>query len=1062
MKRAAVLALVLAAMAVPSPAVKKISVAQLEQMVATLHGKKDSDAAFRIADVELTERLSKARMVTLIAAVSGDRSSEALAAIADASQFQPPPAEEIPAAAAPDLAAQRRIMGLVANYVSKSIPELPNFIATRVTHRYEDTPLLQKAADGATPYQPLHLVSNSQVTVLYRDGREVEDAPATRAKTPSPAGLKTWGEFGPILATVLLDAAQNKLAWSRWEQGPAGMEAVFSYEVLKEKSHYEVNYCCVAEEAATYVANVHPFRRVAAYRGEIVVDPASGSILRLTLKVALKPGEPVSEANILVDYGPVEIGGKAYMCPVKGVSLTTAQMVQQSGIYNDPLARQLQPLKTMLNEVKFEQYHVFRAESRVMTEPAAERPVQAIDDGAQNHPSGAEAPVDKAGANVRAEARTLQEAREDAGALQNAKSDAGPLHDARAGTGPNPNAMADTNSLLKENDSRAGTGGDSPISSAAEIPEIIVVDKADVPDAPPPMPPGGAPSGFTLRTTTKLVDVGLVAYDKKGHTVTDLKLTDFEIYDNGRRQEIKFFGQASQAAAASLPTADEQSLTAAPEPAFSNRQIGPESLERGAAPENHATVLMIDASNLAWDDLSYARQEILRFLKTFPADEPAGLYILRSYGFQVLVEPTSNHDLVAERLSQWMPTAQDLSRAQDEEQRNRQTFDWVHSAADLERVNGNGGRSPETFDNNKNQTSPTVSATSPVDPRLREMGSNPERDSLLWLIGVARHLGSVAGRKNLIWVSSDNVLADWSDNVSRSEKTTKFLDTLAIEVRETMNEARVSLYPLDASQLEPGGVSTDRGTRNVLAIGKSDRDIALAGLGDAFPGARNGRDTAKQQQDLHSIQGTFRDLAQATGGRALRRAGDIAAELNCIAEDGRAAYLMSFTPDSPADDKYHLITVKLTGRRDLTLRYRTGYLYEKEPATLRQRFQQAVWQARDRNDIALTATPAGSGKDASLKLNIAATDLVMAQAGERWTDRLDIFLVERDDAALHANLNGRTLAMKLQTETYQKALRDGIVVDEALPVKVTGSLRVVVVDENSGRIGSLTIPGSRP
>ena len=41
----------------------------------------------------------------------------------------------------------------------------------------------------------------------------------------------------------------------------------------------------------------------------------------------------------------------------------------------------------------------------------------------------------------------------------------------------------------------------------------------------------------------------MVAYDKKGNPVTDLKPEEFEIYDNGRRQEIRFFGTASGASA---------------------------------------------------------------------------------------------------------------------------------------------------------------------------------------------------------------------------------------------------------------------------------------------------------------------------------------------------------------------------------------------------------------------------------------------------------------------------------------------------------------------------------
>jgi hypothetical protein len=219
-------------------------------------------------------------------------------------------------------------------------------------------------------------------------------------------------------------------------------------------------------------------------------------------------------------------------------------------------------------------------------------------------------------------------------------------------------------------------------------------------------------------------------------------------------------------------------------------------------------------------------------------------------------------------------------------------------------------------------------------------------------------------------------------------------------------------------------------------------------------------------QDTHPIQGTFRDLAEATGGRALRRAGDIASELNGIAADGRAAYLLSFTPDGPADDKYHLITVKLAALHDLTLRYRTGYLYDREPATLKQRFERAVWQPRDMNDIALTAIPCGSPQSRVLKVGVAATDLEMAQsgdsqAGEFWTDRLDIFLIERDDDTLHAKVTGRTLALRLHPATYQKVLREGIPFDQPLPSRPgAGSLRVIVVDENSGRMGSVTLPAN--
>jgi hypothetical protein len=219
------------------------------------------------------------------------------------------------------------------------------------------------------------------------------------------------------------------------------------------------------------------------------------------------------------------------------------------------------------------------------------------------------------------------------------------------------------------------------------------------------------------------------------------------------------------------------------------------------------------------------------------------------------------------------------------------------------------------------------------------------------------------------------------------------------------------------------------------------------------------------QQNVHPIQAAIQEMAEATGGRAFRRSGDIASNLNGVVADGRAAYLLGFTPDTPADDQYHLLTVKLAGRRGATLRYRTGYQYAKEPATLKERFQQAIWQSLDVSEIAVRARPVTTSTGTTLKLNIATNDVALKQQTERWVDRLDIFLIQRDDEDLHARVTGQTLSLTLsltlKAATYEKLLQDGIPFDQYVEKQPeTGSLRIVVVDENSGRMGSVTVPSA--
>jgi len=81
---------------IPAQAEKRISVAQLEQTVAELKSIPDADAARRLSDLQLTERLSSQRFIALTQIMPGEKSRHALLAIADQSEFLNPPSSEIP------------------------------------------------------------------------------------------------------------------------------------------------------------------------------------------------------------------------------------------------------------------------------------------------------------------------------------------------------------------------------------------------------------------------------------------------------------------------------------------------------------------------------------------------------------------------------------------------------------------------------------------------------------------------------------------------------------------------------------------------------------------------------------------------------------------------------------------------------------------------------------------------------------------------------------------------------------------------------------------------------
>src|ERR1044072_2052126 len=75
--------------------------------------------------------------------------------------------------------------------------------------------------------------------------------------------------------------------------------------------------------------------------------------------------------------------------------------------------------------------------------------------------------------------------------------------------------------------------------SLAALSSILVLLATTV--AQNPKPPAQQPQEEDIiRISTQLVQTNVVVVDKTEQIVPDLKLDDFELYDNGRKQDLKF------------------------------------------------------------------------------------------------------------------------------------------------------------------------------------------------------------------------------------------------------------------------------------------------------------------------------------------------------------------------------------------------------------------------------------------------------------------------------------------------------------------------------------------
>jgi len=329
-----------------------ISVAELQRIVTGRKRKSDAKLARQLSRIELGERMSDATLQTLKKGLPGPKSRSALLAIADASAFLPPPPADVLEQAPPIAAERTHMLSLTVDYLRNVFRRLPDFYADETVVRYESRVKRRSALNDRPSWRA---VADSSVIVSYRDGKEVA-TPRGWMRMPVNAGVQglvTTGIFGPILSTVVIDAAHGEITWKRWERGSHGRIAIFEFHVAQNQSHYSIGQ--YGPESFGSAAG-----RPTAYHGELGIDPATGTIVRVMIEADPPFGSSIFESNIMVRYGPVDIGGKTYVCPLRSVSMGELSLDAAGLATAKPSAR-------WLTDATFAHYHLFRSEMQILT-----------------------------------------------------------------------------------------------------------------------------------------------------------------------------------------------------------------------------------------------------------------------------------------------------------------------------------------------------------------------------------------------------------------------------------------------------------------------------------------------------------------------------------------------------------------------------------------------------------------------------------------------------------------------------------------------------------------------
>jgi VWFA-related protein len=497
----------------------------------------------------------------------------------------------------------------------------------------------------------------------------------------------------------------------------------------------------------------------------------------------------------------------------------------------------------------------------------------------------------------------------------------------------------------------------------------------------------------TYSVETRLVEVPVVVRDQKsGRTIDGLTASDFVLLENGKPQKIEFFN-VYQTRGSVEPLRKSESRADSQPPVFTNR--------RNAAGEGIPVVaVLIDGYNSRFEDQYHAAQAAARIIESREHRALWSVYFLGRRGVRVLHDYSTNTESVVDRLRRLRASGNAT------EGLGAEAGDWrPYGMTDLERRASEGGRAAEED--------------------LRAI------TTLASLRDIARHLSSLPGRKNLIWLTAGLPLP-------RVLLRMPHLWPLTLD---TFNDANVAVYSIDSE-----GVRTSRGYAAETMAGRSvPRKVSIG----------------SPVMDTHILS----SLSEATGGRWFLNSNDLAKAVDESLADAQTFYRLAYRATREKwDGSKVALQVKIPGRKDLDIRHRLSYFARPlEPLDQRSRdrlLADAITSPLEAVEIGVTARiqPIAGSNESMLKLTLDPGSVTLKASGDRYEGRFDFRCVQTsveskplDDFTDEVNLNLRLAEAERTHEEgfhYQRRLR----IQQG-----TQTLRIAFCDHVTGRLGSLRV-----
>jgi VWFA-related protein len=514
---------------------------------------------------------------------------------------------------------------------------------------------------------------------------------------------------------------------------------------------------------------------------------------------------------------------------------------------------------------------------------------------------------------------------------------------------------------------------------------------------------------YMLKVTTNEVLVDVRVTDRKGNPVTNLKQSDFKVYEDGVLQEINSFDLENIQKLAQETGENGQ-------PAVINLgklpRTTPQQTFRSIVQNHRLVVLFFDLTSMQIPDLLRALQSAQHFIKTQLT--PADLVAVVTYtsDLRLLQDFTNDRDALSKAIKS-IQVGQSSTLAS----------------------NGSMGEAGGTDSfGNTVVTQDTGNAFTPDETEFNIFNTD---EKLSALQSLANLLQAVPGRKSVIHFSS-GIEQTGVDNEAQLQATV-----------DAANRGDVSFYTLDARGLAamPPGGGASSASPSGTAIYTADA-------------------VSSQISSLHNSRETLSTLATDTGGRMFTDLNNFAPVFNYVQKENSTYYLIGYSPsNTKADGRFRRIRVELVEGRGLKVEARPGYY---APVSFRQssgqqkelRLEEALNSEAPFLDLPLAIETAYFLQSDGhyyvvLAAKIPGSAIPFHQHSTVHQTQFDFAWRATDSHGKVAGGLRDTLPVKLNASTYQEVLKGNILYEGGIVLPPgTYKLKVVARENQTGKMGT--------